>query len=62
MANEDQAKGSGKQIKGHLKEAAGELTGDRRMKDEGRGDRAEGKVQKNVGDAKEKIKGVIDRM
>ncbi|MBA3447985.1 MAG: CsbD family protein [Pseudaminobacter sp.] len=61
MPNHDQAKGVGKQIKGGFKEAAGKLTGDRETEAQGKADKAEGKIQKGYGDAKEKVKGAIDR-
>ena len=57
MANEDQAKGKGRDIGGKVKEEAGDLTGNKDMKREGQADQAEGKVQKGLGDAKEKLKG-----
>lgn len=56
MANEDQAKGKAKDLKGKAKEEIGELTGDQKMKDEGRAERMEGKVQETWGDAKEKAR------
>ena len=56
MANEDQSKGKGKDLGGKLKEEAGDLTGDKKLKREGQGDQAEGKVQKGLGDAKEKLR------
>ncbi len=55
MANEDQAKGKAKDIGGKLKEEAGDATNNKDMKREGQADQAEGKVQKGVGDAKEKL-------
>ena len=56
MANEDQAKGKGKDIGGKIKEEAGDLTGNDKMKHEGQADQVEGKVQKGVGDAEESLK------
>jgi uncharacterized protein YjbJ (UPF0337 family) len=47
--------------KGRLKEAAGDLTGDQDLKNEGRGDRASGTVKDKVGDAADKAKDVLDR-
>ena len=55
MANEDQAKGKAKDIGGKLKEEAGDATNNKDMKREGQADQAEGKVQKGVGDANEKL-------
>jgi uncharacterized protein YjbJ (UPF0337 family) len=55
MANDDQREGKAKDIGGKIKEEAGDLTGNDEMKHEGQGDQVEGKVQKGVGDAKDKI-------
>ena len=55
MANEDQVKGKAKDIGGKIKEEAGDATGNEEMKHEGQGDQVEGKVQKGVGDAKDKM-------
>lgn len=55
MANDDQAKGKAKDIGGKIKEKIGEITGKTDLKDEGRADQAEGKVQKGVGNTKDKI-------
>ncbi|WP_298435605.1 CsbD family protein [uncultured Jannaschia sp.] len=56
MANEDQTEGKTKDITGKIKEEAGDLTGNDKMKHEGQADQVEGKVQKGVGDLKEDIK------
>ena len=56
MANEDQAKGKGKDIGGKIKEEAGDLTGNDKMKHEGQADQVEGKVQKGVGDVKDALR------
>ena len=52
MGIDDKAENQGTDIKGRAKEAAGSLTGDDDMKNEGRGDQAEASV-KNAG---EKVK------
>ena len=39
-------------MKGRVKEAAGVLTGNRRMKNEGRTERMAGKVQRKVGEVR----------
>jgi len=56
-STQDKAEGTGKDLKGKAKEGAGKLVGNDRLRDEGRADQAEGKVQKKVGD----IKKVFDR-
>ncbi len=46
--------------KGRLKEAAGDLTDNQNLKDEGRVDRAAGTVKDKVGDAADKVKDVVN--
>ena len=43
--------------KGRLKEAAGDLTGDKSLKNEGKADRAGGSVKNAVDSVTDKIKG-----
>jgi len=50
--DEDRTEGSAKQMGGKLKEGAGKLFGDAKMKHEGQADQAEGKVQNAWGSAK----------
>jgi uncharacterized protein YjbJ (UPF0337 family) len=47
--------------KGRVKEAAGDLTGDDSLKNEGKVDRASGSVKDKVGDAADKVKDVLRR-
>jgi uncharacterized protein YjbJ (UPF0337 family) len=54
MSNTDEAKG-------RLKEAAGDLTGDKDMKREGKVDRAEGAAKEKVDQAGDKVKGALRR-
>jgi uncharacterized protein YjbJ (UPF0337 family) len=51
--DKDRAAGTGKKLKGKLKEAAGRMTGDENLEAEGTGEKVEGKVQKGVGQAKD---------
>jgi uncharacterized protein YjbJ (UPF0337 family) len=44
------------EAKGRVKEAAGSLTGDDSLKNEGKVDRASGTVKDKVGDAADKVK------
>jgi uncharacterized protein YjbJ (UPF0337 family) len=53
----DKMEGTAKLLKGKAKEAAGSVTSNRNLRDEGRADQVEGRVQKKVGD----IKQVFDR-
>jgi len=54
--NEDRTKGSLKEGKGHVKEAAGKVLGDEKLKREGQADQVEGKVQNVVGGVKDALK------
>ena len=51
--------GSVDEAKGRVKEAAGDLTGDRDLKNEGKVDRASGTVKDKVGDAADKVKDAL---
>lgn len=48
----DNVQGTAKDIKGKVKEAAGKAVGNPNLRDEGRADQIEGKVQKKAGDIK----------
>ena len=47
--------------KGRAKEAAGDLTGDKSLKNEGKVDKASGAVKDKVGDAADKAKDVVGK-
>lgn len=47
--------------KGRVKEAAGSLTGDESLKNEGKGDQAKASVKDTVDKAAEKAKNLLDR-
>jgi uncharacterized protein YjbJ (UPF0337 family) len=49
------------EAKGRVKEAAGDLTDDKDLKNEGKVDRASGTVKEKVGDAADKVKETINR-
>jgi len=51
--------GSADKTKGRLKEAAGDLTGDKELKNEGKVDRASGKTKDAVGGIADKAKNVL---
>ena len=57
MVDDDRVKGSGKNLKGSIKEGAGKLTGDSKLESEGKMDKLAGKVQNAVGGIKDAIKG-----
>jgi uncharacterized protein YjbJ (UPF0337 family) len=54
--NKDRIVGSGKQIKGSIKEAVGKLVGDAKLQLDGKADQVEGKAQNLVGTLKESLK------
>ena len=49
------------EAKGRVKEAAGDLTGDKSLKNEGKVDKASGSVKDKVGDAADKAKDIVNR-
>ncbi len=55
----DRIEGSAKQAKGAIKEGAGKMTGDSKLKAEGAADKATGKVQNAVGGAKDSIRDAL---
>ena len=55
-------KGIFDKVKGNVKEAAGNLTGDDKLKAEGFLDKAEGKAKELISEAKDKAEDVIDEL
>jgi uncharacterized protein YjbJ (UPF0337 family) len=53
--------GTTDKAKGRAKEAAGDLTGDRELKNEGKVDRATGKTKDAIGDVGDKVKDVVGK-
>lgn len=51
-SNQDKAEGTGKDIKGKIKEGTGKAVGNERLEAKGKAEQAEGKAQKKVGDVK----------
>ena len=64
--NKDQVKGRVGQTTGKVKEVAGKLVGNDRLRTEGAADQVKGKVQAGYGDAKEnakdRVKKVTDKL
>jgi uncharacterized protein YjbJ (UPF0337 family) len=60
MKGESMSGGTPDKAKGKLKEAAGDLTDDESLKNEGRVDKASGKTKNAVGDAADKVKDVVN--
>jgi len=64
--NKDQVKGRVEQNTGRVKEVAGKLVGNDRLRTEGMAEQLKGKVQAGYGDAKEnakdKVRKAIDKL
>jgi uncharacterized protein YjbJ (UPF0337 family) len=58
----DRARGVADEAKGRVKSAAGDLSGDDKLKGEGMLDQLKGKVGQGMADAKEKAGEVVDRL
>lgn len=56
MADPDRIDGAATNMGGKIKEAAGKLTGDEKLKAEGRADQVKGKVQNVVGGVKDALR------
>jgi uncharacterized protein YjbJ (UPF0337 family) len=52
--------GTTDRAKGKVKEAAGDLTDDQSLKNEGKVDKASGKTKDAIGDAADKVKKVVN--
>ena len=53
------ASGKSDELKGRVKEAAGALTGDKKLKREGRADQAVGKIKQKVEKVIDKVKDAV---
>lgn len=56
MADHDRIEGAATNMGGKIKEAAGKVTGDEKLKAEGRADQVEGKIQNAVGGVKDSLR------
>jgi len=54
--DKDRIKGSADQAKGAVKDAAGKLTGDQKLRAEGQADKLKGKVESAVGGMKDAVR------
>jgi len=61
MWNKDEIEGKGKQVKGAIKDKAGELTNNPDLEAEGKNERTEGKVQELVGEVRRNAASAIDK-
>ena len=54
--DKDRIAGTGKQLKGSLKEAAGKVTGDKKLETKGEVQKGQGKVQDGLGDVQDAVR------
>jgi uncharacterized protein YjbJ (UPF0337 family) len=59
--DKDRIDGAAKQVKGSIKEAVGKVTGDSKTQAEGVAEKAAGKVQSNVGGAKDAARDALKK-
>ena len=57
--DKDRTAGIGHQVKGSVKEAAGKVTGDKKLEAEGKGEKVAGKIQNAVGGAKDSVRDAL---
>ena len=57
--DKDRTAGVGHQVKGAVKEAAGKVTGDKKLEAEGKGEKVAGKIQNAVGGAKDSVRDAL---
>ena len=60
MKNQDELRGKAESFKGRMKEAAGDLSGDQRLHDEGVADEITGNVKEGFGKARRKVGEALD--
>ena len=61
MVDRNRVEGAGDRAKGNIKEAAGDLTGDEKLKAEGEFDQAAGSVKSTVGSVADAVRDKTDR-
>jgi uncharacterized protein YjbJ (UPF0337 family) len=61
MVDRDRVEGAAKNLKGKVKEGVGKVTGDAKLKSEGKADQVEGKVQNAVGGLKDTVRDALKR-
>jgi uncharacterized protein YjbJ (UPF0337 family) len=61
LPDQDRIDGAAKNIGGKVKEAAGNVTGDEKLKAEGKADQLSGKVQNAVGGVKDSLRDADNR-
>jgi uncharacterized protein YjbJ (UPF0337 family) len=61
MVDENRVKGAWDKAKGTVKEGVGKITGDEKLKAEGKLDKAKGKVESAIGGARDTIRDAADK-
>lgn len=61
MVDKDRVEGAAKNLKGKVKEGVGKVTGDAKLKSEGKADQVEGKVQNAVGGVKDAVRDALKK-
>ena len=61
MPHKDEVKGTAKEARGHVKDAIGKATGDKKLRADGAADKAEGALQRGVGKAKEAVRDALKK-
>jgi len=59
--DKDRVAGSAKEAKGAVKEAIGKVTGDAKLRADGRADQVEGKVQNAIGGMKDTVRDALKK-
>ncbi|HZZ59844.1 MAG TPA: CsbD family protein [Roseiarcus sp.] len=54
--DKEHVKGAADKAKGTMKDAAGKMTGDKKLESEGKIDKAKGEAHKTLGDAKDAVR------
>ena len=62
MWNKSEREGKADQVKGQVKQAVGDLTGDERLKAEGEDDETVGKAKATIGAAQKKVGQTIENV
>lgn len=60
MSQEDKSQGKAEQAKGKLKEMAGKVTGNDKLKTEGQAEQFKGRTREGVEDAKDTVRGTFE--
>jgi uncharacterized protein YjbJ (UPF0337 family) len=59
--DKDRIEGAARQVKGTIKEAIGKVTGDAKIQAEGVAEKAAGKLQSNIGGAKDAARDILNK-